>query len=112
MGTRVLRPFNVLLYNENTTKTCFQKCKKVPARPPPDCDAEQKKSARKNLQRLRRPHTSCGAPEHHNIGAARFLHALFKWEEFEALEGIFTFGILFEVLTQLVTSMSQVLPVF
>ena len=45
MGTRVLRPFNVLLYNENTTKTCFQKCKKVPARPPPDCDDEQKQRA-------------------------------------------------------------------
>ena len=26
-----------------TTKTCFQKCRKVPARPPPDFDAEQKK---------------------------------------------------------------------
>ena len=48
----------------------------------------KKKSARTNLQRLRRPHTSCGAPEHQNIGAARFLHALFKGEEFEALEGI------------------------
>ena len=48
----------------------------------------KKKSARTNLQRLRRPHTSCGAPEHHNIGAARFLHALFKREEFEVFEGL------------------------
>jgi len=63
------------LYNNCTIKTCFQKWYKVPARPPPYCDAEQKqKIARENLQQLWRPHTSSAAPQHHDIGVARFLH--------------------------------------
>ena len=75
MGTRVLRAFNVSLYNKRTIKICFQKCCKVPTPPPQYCDAEQKqKIARENLQRLWRPHTSSAAPQHQDIGAARFLH--------------------------------------
>ena len=71
MGTRVLRAVNFSLYNNRTIKTCFQKSCKVPARPPPYCDAEQKqKIARENLQQLWRLHTSSAAQQHHDIGAA------------------------------------------
>ena len=79
MGTRVLRAFNVSLSNKRTIKTCFQKCCKVPARPPPYCDAEQKqKIALENLQRLWRPHTSSADPQHHATGAAQFLSSFFS----------------------------------